>query len=131
MKTVLIVVSEDIHLLHALQQLVRNILSELRKYQAKVLVASSPGEAINSIQRQTVDVLMVDHILPRASAFDLIAAIPVRSTGMTKVLMTKHPLTSSDLIKAAEMGVDAVLERPVERERLKEVLQKVFNRKAG
>jgi CheY-like chemotaxis protein len=62
MKTVLIVVSEDIHLLHALQQLVRNVLSELRKYQAKVLVASSAEEAINSIQQQTVDVLLKTYL---------------------------------------------------------------------
>jgi DNA-binding response OmpR family regulator len=103
-------------------------LSELRKYQAKVLVASSAEEAINSIQQQTVDVLLVEHILPRESAFDLTAAIPSGSTGMTKVLMTKHPLTSADLTKAAEMGIDAVLERPLGREKLKEVLQKVFKR---
>lgn len=125
MQTVLIV-DDDPNVLILLSELLRRLFDELGLRPMEILTAFSGREAIHILNQRQIDLLITDYHMPGMNGLDLIRSIQGGPIEMRKILMSSDHLLIEEMIQAAEEGIDIVLEKPVNREKLKRVLERMF-----
>lgn len=91
--------------------------------------ASSGEAALRLLGQKRFDLVITDLNLPGMTGIDLLTAIQQADPTVTVVLITGYPSIQS-AIEATKKGVYTYLEKPVDRDRLLEVVGDVFARMA-
>lgn len=91
--------------------------------------ASSGEAALRLLGQKRYDLVITDLNLPGMTGIDLLTAIQQADPTVTVVLITGYPSIQS-AIEATKKGVYTYLEKPVDRDRLLEVVGEVFARMA-
>lgn len=130
MKKILIVMPGDVEILSPLRRLVQILLHEIRIFRASVIGASSETQAMDLIHDHRIDLLLVEHTPSRINGIRFVRSIPDRSSIRRIVLVAKAPIALDEMQQMVGEGVHSVLERPLDRDELKDALRKVFA-KAG
>ncbi len=96
----------------------REILGSILKSEGyNPLLAGSGEEAIRVLERETVDLVLTDLIMPGMTGEDLIDAVLARSPGMP-ILLTSAYGTIQTAVDAIKKGAYYYFEKPVDRARL-------------
>jgi len=75
--------------------------------------AFSAEDALDLLDRQMVDVVIVDAHMPRLSGFDLLATLKINDhTAHLPVVMTSSRYTYNDLMQALDLGAAEFLPKP-------------------
>lgn len=125
MKTILIV-DDDQNILIVLRELVRISLRGSHIEPEEILTAASGEDAIRIINERHVDLLLTDYHMPGMNGFDLIRLLLGRPVHMAKVLMSSDSLCIEEIVRSGPEGVDAVIEKPIDRMTLKQILHKLL-----
>lgn len=116
-KTILIYVENDIHILKQLQWLIKKLLLELRLYQVEVITAISSAVANEMMQRDQVALILLEHTAGAKHCLEFVRLI---SNKPVVILMTKVPNLAEGVAIEAKKYIAEVLERPISRDKLKE-----------
>jgi CheY-like chemotaxis protein len=119
----LLIVDDSIVLLQELGGLIRPLVKELKKGEVQIHTATSAGEAMGIISYTHIDILITDFSMPDLNGLELIAALRGRPE-IRKVLMTFSQAEIEDHVRVAEDEIDAVLFKPFDRNRLKDLLNR-------
>lgn len=125
MKTILIV-DDDKNILIVLSELMRISLRGGPIEPMEIMTAASGEEAIRIIDRQNIDLLLTDYHMPGMNGFDLIRSLLGRPIHMAKVLMSSDRLYIEGLVRSGPEGIDAIVEKPIDRVTLKQILHKLL-----
>jgi DNA-binding response OmpR family regulator len=100
-----------------------NILSRiLVKKGFSVDTAQSGQEAMRKLAAKTYSVALIDVRLQDTNGLDLLIKIQEIAPKMRKILLTGYP-SDEDRIKALERGADYYLAKPVDSEKLVEIIR--------
>ena len=98
------------------------ILSKiLEKKGFRVDTAQSGQEAITKLSAKTYSAALIDVRLQDTNGLDLLIKIQEIAPKMRKILLTGYP-SDEDRIKALERGADYYLAKPVDSEKLIEII---------
>jgi CheY-like chemotaxis protein/PAS domain-containing protein len=99
---------------------IRATLSDvLRKYGARVTVATNGGEAVGCIEREEFDLIISDIKMPDKSGYDVFAAARRRSETVPVILMTGFGYDPNhSIVRASQEGLHAVLFKPFKVDQL-------------
>lgn len=125
MKTILIV-DDDQNILIVLSELVRISLRGSHIEPVEILTAASGEDAIRIISGRHVDLLLTDYHMPGINGFDLIRSLLGRPVHMAKVLMSSDRLCIEEIVRSGPEGIDAIIEKPIDRMTLKQILHKLL-----
>lgn len=123
MKTILIV-DDEVKILLEMKGLLERIIGE-KSVSAEIIIANSGVEALGIVSGQIVDLLISDYDMPEISGLQLIGNLP-EEFRMAKILMTADRLNLEERIKAAELGIAAILQKPVKGNELREILRRLL-----
>ena len=123
MKTILIV-DDEVKILLEMKGLLERIIGE-KSVSAETIIANSGVEALGIVSGQIVDLLILDYDMPEISGLQLIESIP-EEFRMAKILMTTDRLNLEERIKAAELGIAGILQKPVKGNELREILRRLL-----
>ena len=123
MKTIVVVAGDD-HIVRALSEFVKTVLSEVSQDQAQVIPAASADEVLNILGRERIDLLMTDDRLPDMTGLELVRWLRPGLVGAVKILLTNDSRLLADPWKFAGAEINAVLARPLGREPLRLALQR-------
>jgi len=85
----------------------------LRKYHAKVTIASNGAEAIKLLEEHEFDLVLSDIKMPDKTGYDVYAAARKRSGSLPVILMTGFGYDPShSIVRASQEGLQAVLFKP-------------------
>jgi CheY-like chemotaxis protein len=125
MKTILIV-DDDQNILIVLSELVRISLRGSHVEPVEIMTAASGEDAIRIINGRNVDLLLTDYHMPGMNGFDLIRSLLGSPIHMAKVLMSSDRLYIEELVRSGLEGIDAIVEKPIDRMTLKQILHKLL-----
>lgn len=131
MKNVLIIIPGDKEILNPLRRLLQTLLNEIRVVPASVIGASSRAQAMELIRHHPIDLLLVEHTAPQINGIHFVQSVLNRSSIRRVVLIAKAQLTLDEMEQVVQEGIHSVLERPLNRDELKQVLRKALLRDAG
>ncbi len=106
------------------RELMRNIL-ETQGY--NIITVSDGEEAINIVNDNIIDVALVDLNMMPKGGFEFVQYLVVNSIKIPVVIVTADD-SSDILMRANELGVTRVLQKPVDPDRLISVVQHVLKR---
>jgi len=102
----------------------------LGKHGHATVVANNGIEALSALERQAFDLVLMDVEMPVMNGFEATAAIRERerSTGkhLPIVAMTAHAM-KGDEERCLEVGMDAYLSKPIQSQKLMEVIARVLS----
>ncbi len=99
----------------------------LRKYRAKVDVASNGSEAIALIERNEYDLILSDIRMPDKSGYDVFTAARRRSETVPVILMTGFGYDPNhSIVRASQEGLQAVLFKPFKVKQLLTEIRKAL-----
>jgi len=114
----ILVVDDDILVLEALEELLKS-----SGYEVKVAVRGQ--EALEILEKEHFDLLILDVVMPKMTGFDVCCEVRKRNDKMSKVkiimLTAKADARSAEIEK--ECGCDLYLTKPIDPERLKELVR--------
>jgi CheY-like chemotaxis protein len=121
-RKVVLIVDDEIHL----REIIR---FDLRTIDCDFVEAGNGREALDVIGRRAVDLVISDVRMPVASGVDMLKAMRLQQ-GLRPpvVLMTAVSDLSRD--EALQLGVAAVLQKPLDKEDLLAVVEKLLSRAA-
>jgi CheY-like chemotaxis protein len=122
MKTI-VVLTKDEHIVRAMCEFVRTVLPEVCEPPVQVLPACSADDLLDILAKQSIDLLMIDHLLPDMTGLDLIRWLGTALRGTVKILLTNDSRVLADPWNYLGTEVNSVLARPLGREPLKRVLK--------
>jgi len=122
---IILLVENNARVLRTLAETAKTLLDEIGTIPAKVLIAGSREEVIDIFSGQYIDLLIVDHDMPGTNGFDSIKLLCNEPAKMKTALMVERSFPFSIVETVVENGISDVLVKPVERDRLKEVLLKM------
>jgi CheY-like chemotaxis protein len=113
----------------------RAIIAEYLQHQeARVLTASSVGQALEMLAREPVDILLADIAMPDEDGYSLIRRVRA-STAVATASIPAAALTSfardEDRQQALEAGFQVHLAKPVDRHRLVETIASLRREQLG
>jgi CheY-like chemotaxis protein len=119
----ILVVDDDSFTRRAMQQV-------LEPLGYAVTVAKDGQEAIRSVQREKVDLVITDLIMPGTDGFELIANLRENFTSVEVVAISGGGHLGADtyLTIARGLGVDVVLQKPITKENLVMAIKAVEGR---
>lgn len=94
----------------------------LRSSPYRLLFAGSAAEALATLERERVDVLVTDYMMPTMSGVDLMAHVVRRHPEVIRVLMTAQADRQATIRAINEGKVGAFMEKPWRDDALKELL---------
>lgn len=104
----------------------------LRKYDAKVTVAASGGEAIALIERNTYHLVISDIKMPDKTGYDVFAAARKKSQNLPVILMTGFGYDPNhSIVRASQEGLQAVLFKPFKVDQLLAEIRKALQQTAA
>jgi DNA-binding response OmpR family regulator len=93
--------------------LARNMAFLMQIAGFEAFTAFSAEEALDLLDRQMVDVVIVDAHMPRLNGFDLLATLKMNDhTAHLPVVMTSNRYTYHDLMHALDLGAAEFLPKP-------------------
>ena len=100
--------------------------SLLKRYQAQVFLAASGKECLKLLQRESVDLIFLDYMMPEMDGIDTLKNI--RALGISGLSMVPiAALTANAVSGAREMflnaGFDEYLSKPIERDKFEKILR--------
>lgn len=114
----ILVVDDDILVLEALEELLKSSGYEVR-------VATRGQEALEILENEQFDLLILDVVMPKMTGFDVCCEVRKRDDEMSMVkiimLTAKTDAPSPELRK--ECGCDLYLTKPIDPVRLKELIR--------
>jgi PAS domain S-box-containing protein len=106
----------------------------LEKFGQKILAARSGAEGLNAIESETIDIVICDYAMPDMDGVEVAEAVRDHFISIGKqrppfILITGWggELPSDEELR--EIGVDALLEKPIDMEKLMEMAIKVVREK--
>jgi CheY-like chemotaxis protein len=122
----IIVVDDDLDTLNAMQQV-------LEPVGYAVMAATSGREALGLLNRKPADLLITDILMPDMDGFELIAAMRRTFPRMRIIAISGgrdlNPVSRETyLVIARGFGVDAVLQKPINRDELVTAIKGIENR---
>jgi DNA-binding response OmpR family regulator len=114
----ILVVDDDILVLEALQELLRSSGYEVR-------VATRGHEALEILDQELFDLLILDVVMPRMTGFDVCREVRKRRDEMSKVkiIMLTAKTEPRDVNMEQEHECDLYLTKPIDPGRLKELIR--------
>lgn len=109
-------VDDEEHILSAL----RRVLSREDRYHLFFLADASA--AVEFVCTEDIDIVVTDHIMPRMSGVDLLAAVRQRAPQALRMLMTGSPDRDIAVRAINEGGIYRLIDKPWGNEALKQVL---------
>lgn len=104
----------------------------LRKYGAKVTMASNGSEAIALVESQEFDLVLSDIHMPDKSGYEVFAAARKHSALMPVILMTGFGYDPNhSIVRASQEGLQAVLFKPFKVEQLLGEVRKALGTRVG
>lgn len=99
---------------------IRDLLEEmLRRHGYRVLVATDGNEALGLLERQPVDLALLDVMMPRLSGFAVCRKAKARpQTRLTPIVLVTGLGRVEDRIRGIEAGADDFLNKPLHKEEL-------------
>ena len=114
----ILVVDDDILVLEALEELLKSSGYEVR-------VATRGQEALEVLEKEHFDLLILDVVMPKMTGFDVCREVRKRDDEMSTVkiimLTAKTDARSAEIRK--ECGCDLYLTKPIDPERLKGLIR--------
>jgi len=114
----ILVVDDDILVLEALEELLKSSGYEVR-------VATRGQEALEIVEKEHFDLLILDVVMPKMTGFDVCREVRKRDDEMSTVkiimLTAKTDARSAEIRK--ECGCDLYLTKPIDPERLKGLIR--------
>ena len=88
----------------------------------RVIIASSGEEAMTILDREEVQIALLDIKMPGVSGIEVLRKIRKNSSGI-RVIMLSAFGDSDTIQRAMDMGADYYMEKPIELEQLLKVLE--------
>ena len=114
----ILVVDDDILVLEALEELLKSAGYEVR-------VATRGQEALEILERERFDLLILDVVMPKMTGFDVCCEVRKRDDTMSTVkiiMLTAKTDARSDEIRE-ECGCDLYLTKPIDPDKLMELIR--------
>jgi DNA-binding response OmpR family regulator len=117
----ILVVDDDILVLEALEEL-------LTASGYVVRVAARGQEALEMLDRERFDLLLLDVVMPKMTGFDLCREVRKRDDEMSKVkiIMLTAKTEEKDVEIQEKYGCDLYLTKPIDPGRLKELIRETL-----
>jgi len=117
----ILVVDDDILVLEALEEL-------LTASGYVVRVAARGQEALEMLDRERFDLLILDVVMPKMTGFDLCREVRKRDDEMSKVkiIMLTAKTEEKDVKIQQKYGCDLYLTKPIDPGRLKELIRETL-----
>jgi CheY-like chemotaxis protein len=114
----ILVVDDDILVLEALQELLTSSGYEVR-------VATRGQEALEILDQEHFDLLILDVVMPKMTGVDVCRAVRKRGDDMSKVkiILLTAKTEPKDLNIEQEYGCDLYLTKPIDPGRLRELIR--------
>jgi two-component system sensor histidine kinase ChiS len=114
----ILIVDDDVLVLEALQELLTSSEHEVR-------VATRGQEALEILDEEHFDLLILDVVMPKMTGFDLAREVRKRDDEMSKVkiIMLTARTEPRDLQSEEECGCSYYLTKPIDPGRLKELVK--------
>ena len=114
----ILVVDDDVLMLEALDELLTSSGYEVR-------VAARGQEALEILDREHFDLLILDVVMPKMTGFDLCCEVRKRDDEMSevKIIMLSAKNEARDSEIEEECGCDLYLTKPIDPGRLKELIR--------
>src|SRR5688500_18915700 len=109
-----------------------DILTALRNYLegalgAEVLAASSGAEGLKRLETTTVDLVVSDYRMPLMNGVEFLRKMRVKHPDIPRILLTAYPDMDLAIRALNDAAIVQFLTKPVEPERLLEVVRKQLN----
>jgi CheY-like chemotaxis protein len=114
----ILVVDDDILVLEALKELLASSGYEVR-------AATRGEEALEILDHEEFDLLILDVVMPKMTGLELCRRVRMRDDAMSKVkiIMLTAKSEMKDIETGETCGCDLYLTKPIEPEKLKELIQ--------
>ncbi len=110
-------------------ELRKSVLSVLSSHNPdfdfQVKEASTGQEALNALERQSFDLVLMDVRMPEMSGLEALAEIKAKDPRTFVVIMTAHA-NLQDAVQAIRDGAYDYIEKPVQPERLSQIIKKAL-----
>jgi len=116
----ILIVDDESELRASMSETLKNLLF---KYELNLLMAINGGEAIEAVQRHPVDLILMDVKMPEMDGLIALEKIKAIRPETFIVIQTAHA-NVGDAIRAIREGAYDYLEKPIQSERLKTILDK-------
>jgi DNA-binding NtrC family response regulator len=94
----------------------------------RVLTFNSPRLAIQILERETVDVVVADFMMPEMDGVDFLKAVRERRPHSTRILLTGYADVENAIRAINEAGLYQYLQKPWDNEQLKIVIRNGIER---
>ena len=98
----------------------------LRSYNYDVVTKNLPEEGLKFLDNNTVDLIILDIMLPVMDGFKVLKEI--RKTSTVPVIMLTAKITESDIIKGLDLGADDYVTKPFSPKELVSRVKAIFRR---
>jgi DNA-binding response OmpR family regulator len=114
----ILVVDDDILVVEALKELLASSGYEVR-------VATRGQEALEILDKERFDLLILDVVMPKMTGFDLCSEVRKRDDEMSavKIIMLTAKTEARDLQSEEQCGCDLYLTKPIDPAKLKELIR--------
>lgn len=114
----ILVVDDDVLVLEALKELLTSSGYEVR-------VATRGQEALEILDKERFDLLILDVVMPKMTGFDLCSEVRKRDDEMSavKIIMLTAKTEARDLQSEEGCGCELYLTKPIDPGRLKELIR--------
>ena len=110
------------------QEFIETLSERLKMRELETKWALDGEEALESLQDDEPDVMLLDLKMPGMDGMEVLRKIKKAYPGVQVVMLTGHG-TDRDEEQAKRLGAYAYLQKPVELERLSQVLREAFESK--
>lgn len=123
----ILVVEDALSAQHLICKLIYFALEELNIRRGVVLATASGEDALQLLEQNSIDLLIVDHHLPGITGLELIYSLKIKST-IPKITAAILISSDYDILNRVSQRyeIDGILRKPIARSALKEVLELVF-----
>ena len=121
----ILVVDDDILVVEALKELLTSSGYEVR-------VATRGQEALEILDKERFDLLILDVVMPKMTGFDLCREVRKRDDEMSavKIIMLTAKTEARDLQSEEQCGCELYLTKPIDPGRLKELIKNTLEDQA-
>jgi len=117
----ILVVDDDILVLEALEELLKSSGYEVR-------VATRGQEALEIVEKEHFDLLILDVVMPKMTGFDVCREVRKRDDEMStvKIIMLTAKTEARSAEIRTECGCDLYLTKPIDPDRLKGLIRDIL-----
>ena len=105
------------------QSVLRNFSRLLRENGYEVQAIETGREALDLVDRQSFDIVLIDFKLPDIDGAELLEKLRGKISKAIKIMITGFPTTDLEN-KVIDLGIDAYVVKPIKPDELLELIQK-------